>query len=42
MAGRPPAGPGEQALRWTGLLATVAAVVLLGRMARKALVRQEP
>ena len=34
VAGRPPAGPGEQALRWAGLLATVAVVVLLGRMAR--------
>ncbi len=35
VAGRPPAGPGEQALRWAGLLATVAVVVLLGRMARR-------
>jgi uncharacterized membrane protein YdjX (TVP38/TMEM64 family) len=35
VAGRPPAGPGEQALRWAGLLATVVVVVLLGRMARR-------
>ena len=35
VAGRPPAGPAEQALRWAGLVATVAVVVLLGRMARR-------
>jgi uncharacterized membrane protein YdjX (TVP38/TMEM64 family) len=35
VAGRPPAGPGEQALRWAGLLATVVVVVLLGQMARR-------
>jgi uncharacterized membrane protein YdjX (TVP38/TMEM64 family) len=34
VAGRTPAGPGEQALRWAGLAATVAVVVLLGRIAR--------
>ena len=42
VAGRPPAGPGEQALRWAGLAATVAVVVLLGRMARRALAARAP
>ena len=37
VAGRPPAGPGEQAVRWAGLAATVVVVILLGRMARRAL-----
>jgi uncharacterized membrane protein YdjX (TVP38/TMEM64 family) len=37
VAGRPPAGPGEQAVRWVGLAATVVVVILLGRMARRAL-----
>ena len=32
--GRVPAGPGERALQWMGLAATVAVVILLGRMAR--------
>ena len=42
VAGRPPAGPGEQALRWAGLLATVAVVVLLGRMARRLTAHDTP
>lgn len=33
MAGRPPAGPGERALQWVGLAATVGVVILLGRIA---------
>jgi uncharacterized membrane protein YdjX (TVP38/TMEM64 family) len=37
VAGRPPAGPAEQAVRWVGLAATVAVVVVLGRMGRRAL-----
>ncbi len=37
VAGRPPAGPGERVLQWAGLLATVAVVILLGRIARRAL-----
>ena len=37
VAGRPPAGPGERSLQVAGLLATVAVVILLGRMARRAL-----
>jgi uncharacterized membrane protein YdjX (TVP38/TMEM64 family) len=37
VAGRPPAGPGERVLQWAGLLATVAVVIVLGRMARRAL-----
>ena len=37
VAGRPPAGPAERALQWAGLLATVGVVILLGRMARRAL-----
>lgn len=37
MAGRPPASPGERALQWVGLGATVAVVILLGRVARLAL-----
>lgn len=37
VAGRPPAGPGERALQLAGLVATVAVVILLGRMARRAL-----
>jgi uncharacterized membrane protein YdjX (TVP38/TMEM64 family) len=35
--GRPPAGPGERALQVAGLLATVAVVLLLARIARRAL-----
>ncbi len=34
MAGRPPAGPGERVLQWVGLAATVAVVILLGRVAK--------
>lgn len=37
LAGRPPAGPGERSLHLAGLLATVAVVILLGRMARRAM-----
>ena len=37
VAGRPPAGPEEQVVRWIGLAATVAVVLLLGRIARRAL-----
>ncbi len=37
VAGRPPAGPAERALQGAGLLATVGVVILLGRMARRAL-----
>jgi uncharacterized membrane protein YdjX (TVP38/TMEM64 family) len=40
VAGRPPAGPAERALQWAGLLATVGVVILLGRMARRALAVQ--
>lgn len=35
VTGRPPAGPGERALQVAGLVATVAVVILLGRMARR-------
>jgi uncharacterized membrane protein YdjX (TVP38/TMEM64 family) len=40
VAGRPPAGPAAQALQWGGLAATVAVVLLLGRIARRALGRR--
>jgi uncharacterized membrane protein YdjX (TVP38/TMEM64 family) len=42
VAGRPPAGPEERALQWAGLLATVGVVILLGRMARRALASAAP
>jgi uncharacterized membrane protein YdjX (TVP38/TMEM64 family) len=35
VAGRPPAGPEEQVVRWVGLTATVVVVIVLGRMARR-------
>jgi uncharacterized membrane protein YdjX (TVP38/TMEM64 family) len=35
VAGRPPAGPEEQVVRWVGLAATVAVVIVLGRIARR-------
>jgi uncharacterized membrane protein YdjX (TVP38/TMEM64 family) len=34
--GRPATGPGERALQWVGLAATVGVVILLGRLARVA------
>ncbi len=34
LSGRPPPGPVEQGLRWAGLAATVAVVIVLGRMAK--------
>jgi uncharacterized membrane protein YdjX (TVP38/TMEM64 family) len=37
VAGRPPAGAGERSLQLAGLVATVAVVILLGRLARRAL-----
>jgi uncharacterized membrane protein YdjX (TVP38/TMEM64 family) len=40
VAGRPPAGPAAQVLQWGGLAATVAVVVLLGWIARRALGRR--
>jgi uncharacterized membrane protein YdjX (TVP38/TMEM64 family) len=40
VAGGPPAGPVAQLLQWAGLAATVAGVLLLGRIARRALGRR--
>ena len=42
LSGGMPDGPGAAWIRWGGLAATVAVVLLLSRMARRAMARRDP